>query len=302
MKKVLLTGATGFIGRHCLPLLIVKGYEVHAVSSKKSEEEKDNIFWHQVDLLNFAEISDLISKIKPTHCLHLAWSTEPKKYLNSIENLSWLQASLSLLQEFSKNDGQRFVMAGTCFEYDLRYGYCCEKLTPFAPGTLYGVCKHPLQQILNSFAKQTGLSSAYGLIFFLYGPHEKSERLVPSVIRSLLKREPARCSHGNQIRDFLYVEDVADAFIELLESNITGAINIASGCPISLRDIIYKIADKLDRRDLIQLGALPVREHEPHLILADVSRLKNELGWLPRYDLENGLDKTISWWKTSFLV
>lgn len=301
MKIVLVTGANGFIGRHCLPLLIAKGYEVHAASSRIASNKIDNIYWHHVDLLDLKQTSNLIAEIKPSHLLHLAWYAVPQKYWTSIENLNWVQASLNLLQSFSMNRGQRVVIAGTCAEYDWRYGYCSEQITPFSPATLYGICKYSLQKILDIFAKQFGLSAAWGLIFFLYGPYEHSDRLVPSVILSLLKDHPARCTHGNQIRDLLYVEDVADAFVELLGSDVSGAINIASGCPITLRDIIYKIAEKLDRRDLIQLGALPVSEHEPHLILADVSRLTNELGWLPKYNLEKGLDQTIDWWKNHIL-
>ena len=192
-------------------------------------------------------------------------------------------------------------MAGTCAEYDWQYGYCSEQVTPLAPATLYGTCKHSLQIVLDSFARQTGLSAAWGRIFFLYGPHEHPSRLISSVIVSLLKGEPARCSHGNQIRDFLYVEDVADAFTALLESDITGPVNVASGGPIALRDIIYKIAEKIDREDLIQLGVVPVSSHEPHLLVADVSRLTDEVGWMPKYNLDRGLEQTIAWWR-SYLI
>jgi len=297
MKKVLITGASGFIGRHCLPILLTRGYEVHAADSRGSAENVPDICWHQVDLLNSLEIRRLMGEVRPTHLLHFAWFTTPGEYWTARENLHWVRASLDLLQAFEELGGKRVVMAGTCAEYDWQYGYCSEQVTPLAPATLYGMCKHSLQIVLDSFARQTGLSAAWGRIFFLYGPHEHPSRLISSVIISLLKGEPARCSHGNQIRDFLYVEDVADAFTALLESNVTGPVNVASGCPIALRDIIYKIAEKIDRKDLIQLGVLPVSVHEPHLLVADVSRLTNEVGWLPKYNLDNGLAKTIAWWR-----
>jgi nucleoside-diphosphate-sugar epimerase len=242
-----------------------------------------------------------MGEVQPAHLLHFAWFTTPGEYWTARENLDWVWASLDLLQAFEEHGGKRVVMAGTCAEYDWRYGYCSEQITPLAPATLYGTCKHSLQIVLDTFARQTGLSAAWGRIFFLYGPHEHPSRLISSVIISLLKGEPARCSHGNQIRDFLYVEDVADAFAALLESNVTGPVNVASGCPIALRDIIYKIAEKIDRRDLIQLGVLPVSVHEPHLLLADVGRLTNEVGWLPKYNLDRGLEQTIAWWR-SYLI
>lgn len=301
MKKVLITGATGFIGRHCLPSLLEVGYEVHAVSSKTSRSKLPNVYWHQADLLDTERVSRLIAEVRPTQLLHFAWFTAPGEYWNSLENLRWVRASLDLLQAFASYGGRRVVMAGTCAEYDWQYGYYSEQVTPLVPATLYGACKHSLQIMLEASARQIGLSAAWGRIFFLYGPHEHPDRLVSSVICSLLKGEPARCSHGNQIRDVLYVEDVAEAFVALLESSVLGAVNVASGYPVALRDIIYKIAEKLDRKDLIQLGVLPVSVDEPHLLVADVSRLTNEVGWLPKYNLDKGLEQAIAWWRSCLI-
>lgn len=302
MKKILITGSTGFIGQHCLPLLLERGYEVHAVSSRNSIDKWNNIYWHRVDLLDSEQTSVLIAEVRPTHLLHFAWFTVPGKYLDSFANLHWVRASLNLVETFASYGGERVVIAGTCFEYDWRYGYCSEQCTPFAPASLYGVCKHSLQSILDAFIRQTRLSAAWGRIFFLYGPHEHPNRLVSSVIRALLKGELARCSHGNQIRDFLYVKDVAGAFIALLESNISGAVNVASGHPVTIKDVIMKIAGKLGRKNLIQLGALPVSENEPHLLVADVNQLTQKVGWAPKYDLDRGLDQTIAWWRKHLIA
>jgi len=120
---------------------------------------------------------------------------------------------------------------------------------------------------------------------------------VPSVTQSLLQRKSAKCSSGNQIRDYLYVQDVADAFIQILKSEVQGPINIASGYPILLKEIIYKIADKLNGKDLIRLGALSASQDEPELLIANVKRLKTEVGWSPKYELNHGLDKTIEWYR-----
>lgn len=298
MKRVLLTGATGFIGRHCLSPLMARGYEVHAVSSRPiATGEEGNVHWHQANLLDSLQVAIIMNKVRPSHLLHFAWYTVPGKYWTSVENLRWVQASISLLQEFWQHGGQRVVMAGTCAEYDWLYGYCSESTTPLAQTTLYGICKHSLQLMVSAFAKQQGLSSAWGRIFFLFGPHEHPDRLVAYVIRSLLRGEVARCSHGNQIRDFLYVKDVADAFVALLDSTVSGPVNIASGQPMALRELIYKIAEKLKREDLIRLGAVSTPPDEPPLLVADVRRLYGEVGWRPKYDLDAGLEQTIEWWK-----
>ncbi|MBU1152809.1 NAD(P)-dependent oxidoreductase [bacterium] len=296
MKRVLLTGATGFIGRYCLPLLSARSYEVYAVSSKTPLKNSSDVHWHQANLLDQRQVSDLIAKVQPTHLLHLAWFTNPGEYWSSVENLRWVQAGLDLLLAFVLHGGQRAVFAGTCAEYDWKYGYCSEQLTPLKPVTLYGSCKHALQVMTDALTRQSGFSTAWGRIFYLYGPHEHPNRLISSVIRSILQEKPVRCSHGNQIRDFLYVQDVAGAFVTLLESDVIGPVNIASGHPVTLREIIFKIAEKLNREDLIHLGMIPTPVNDPHLLVADTNRLFNKVGWLPKHDLDRGLEKTILWW------
>jgi nucleoside-diphosphate-sugar epimerase len=297
MKTVLVTGATGFIGRPTLAPLLNSGYEVHAAAIDAPPTASGDVHWHTTDLLDAASVERLIAKLKPSHLLHFAWYAVPGKYWTAPENVRWVQASLEILQAFARHGGQRVVMAGTCAEYDWNHGYCSETVTPLAPATLYGHCKHALQLVLGAFAEQARLSAAWGRVFFLYGPREYPSRLVPSVITSLLRGEPARCSHGNQIRDFLYVDDVAAAFVALLDSPVTGAVNIASGVPMALKDIIYAIADQLQRRDLVRLGAIAASPNEPELLAASVSRLRNEVGWQPQRDLLAGLNLTIDWWK-----
>jgi len=301
MKKVLVTGANGFIGRHTIPLLIEKGFEVHCVDIKLPEVRESYTCWHEVDLMDSEKMMKLLSDIQPTYLLHFAWFAVPGEYWTSTENIRWVQASLSLLQAFANNGGKRVVMAGTCAEYDWDYGYCSEKVTPLRPATLYGVCKHSLQMMLSAFSKQTGLSSAWGRIFFLYGPYEYPKRLVSSVILNLLQNKKAPCSHGNQIRDFLHVEDVASAFVALLESDIMGSVNIASGQPVTLKSVICKIADKLGRCDLVQLGALPEQANDPRVLIADVRRLSDEVKWKPKFELDSGLAQTITWWKETIV-
>lgn len=297
MKRVLLTGATGFIGRHSVPSLLERGYEVHAVSLREAESVSPDAFWHRADLMDSERVSNLMGEVRPTHLLHFAWFVEPGKYLTSLENFRWTRASLDLLQAFARHGGERVVTAGSCIEYDWNYGYCSERLTPLASSTLYGSCKYALQIAQSAFAGQTGISAAWGRVFFLYGPHEHPARLVPSVVNAVLRDEDAPCSHGEQIRDFLHVSDVADAFAALLDSDVLGVVNIASGRPVAVKDVVYKIAGKVGREDRIRLGALLASDNKPPLLVADVGRLRDEVGWTPRYDLDRGLEQTMNWWK-----
>ncbi|HYY41181.1 MAG TPA: NAD(P)-dependent oxidoreductase, partial [Pyrinomonadaceae bacterium] len=240
----------------------------------------------------------LLAEIAPTHLLHLAWYTEPGKYWTATENLAWVRASLELLAAFVRAGGRRVVLAGTCAEYDWTgNGLCDEAQTPLRPATLYGTCKDALRQMLEAYARQTDLSAAWGRIFFLYGPHEYPQRLVAAVVRGLLRRERVPCSQGTQLRDFLYVQDVAEAFVALLESDVQGAVNIASGQGVMLREMVDKIAAELAGRDLVEFGALPNAAGEPARLVAAVKRLREEVGWQPRFTLDEGLARTIAWWR-----
>ncbi|MDF2440048.1 MAG: hypothetical protein JWN98_1032 [Abditibacteriota bacterium] len=318
MNKVLCTGASGFIGRHCLPLLVRAGYHVHAVRSAASStsyaikthalETPESGFcgavqWHTADLLEAHTIEQLLSQTQPTHLLHLAWAPAiPGQFWDTSNNFRWVQASLSLLQSFAAHGGQRVVAAGTCAEYDWELGSRVgtpfrENGTPLRPASVYGTCKHALQLMMSAWAQQNELSQAWGRVFFAYGPHEYPERLVASVIRALLSGEPAPCSHGEQMRDFLHVADIAAAFVALLDSPAQGPVNIASGRAVAVKEIVCEISSILQRPELIQLGARPTPPNEPEFLVAETSRLNLEIGWTPKYDLHSGLEHTINWWK-----
>jgi nucleoside-diphosphate-sugar epimerase len=296
MKRVLLTGATGFIGRHAIALLVDRGFEVHAVSSRQMAVP-EGVHSHRTDLLDSKETASLMAEIRPTHLLHFAWYAEPGKFWRSPENFRWLEASIALLRHFQEAGGQRVVMAGTCAEYDWDYGYCSEAVTPRRPATTYGVCKNALQETLRAYCAEEKLSCAWGRIFFLYGSDEHPARLVSSVITSLLRGEVARCTHGNQLRDFMHVEDVASAFVALLDSAVEGPVNIASGRPAPLREIVLAAADYIGARERVQFGAIPAPENEPPLLVGDNRRLSNEVCWNQQRDLRVGIEQTVDWWQ-----
>jgi nucleoside-diphosphate-sugar epimerase len=297
MKKVLLTGATGFIGHHCLEPLKARGYEVHAVSSKPMKAGANGVHWHQADLLQPGAAKALFAEVKPTHLLHLAWFVVPGKLITAPENFAWVRASMELVQEFAAQGGKRLTVCGSGYEYDWNYGYCSEKLTPAVPNTVYGSCKQALNLLVQSFASQNALSAAWGRVFFLYGPNEHPQRLVSSVILSLLKGDPAKTSHGKQIRDYMHVQDVAEGMVALLDSEVTGSVNVSSGQATTLREIVLTIGRLVGKPELVQLGAIPARANDTPLVVGENLRLLNEVGWRQRYDLESGLQQTIDWWK-----
>lgn len=296
MKKILVTGASGFIGRHCIPFLQKKGYEIFALYRTKFLKDFSHIHWVQADVLNPVHIADIMAKIAPSHMLHLAWDVTPGKFVTALDNLNWVKAGLTLLESFCTNQGKRVVMAGTCFEYDLTNSPLNEQNTPLKPATLYGASKLSLNHVVESYARQMNVSAAWARIFYLYGPHEYPQRFVPSIINGLLKKQIVPCTHCQQVRDFLYVEDVAEGLVELLDSNIEGSLNISSGEGIRLRTMIEQIEDHLHIKDLVHFDAIQANSLEPSHIIGDVERLNRELKWRPRWSLQEGLAKTIHWW------
>lgn len=294
-KKILVTGATGFIGRHCLPALVDKGFEVHAVSSRGAQIP--NLHSHKADLMNPDATAGLLRELAPTHLLHLAWYAEPGLFWSARENLSWVAASLNLYRAFVDNGGQRMVAAGTCAEYDWNYSVLDECETPIIPATLYGVSKAALHSVLARAAKLDNLAFVWGRVFFIYGPGEKPGRLVSDVIRGLLCGKKVETTYGHQRRDFMHVADVAEAFATLCNSDAQGSFNIASGEAKPLRELINTIGDIIGRSDLLMVGARPAPRDEPRCLAATTKRLFHEVGFCPRYDLQSGLRDTIKRWQ-----
>jgi nucleoside-diphosphate-sugar epimerase len=298
MRRVLITGASGFIGWHCLEILTTKGYDVHAVSRRCPPEiTLPRLTWHERNLLLPGCPTDLIAEVQPEYLLHLAWYTVPPKYWEAGENVEWVRASLELFHAFAGNGGSRLVAAGTCAEYGSISGECEENKTPLLPTTLYGVSKHGLERILYFWSLRTGMSSAWGRTFFLYGPHEHPSRVVAYVVNSLLRGEPALCSRGTEDMDFMQVTDAASAFVSLLESEVQGPVNIGSGSPVSLRCVLEEIGRQLGKVDLIRFGTRESK-HVSQAFWANTQRLAKEVGWKPQYDLAGGIRQTIEWWRS----
>jgi nucleoside-diphosphate-sugar epimerase len=287
--RVLVTGSSGFIGRYIVPILVAGGYEVHGVGKNESRNRERSVVHHQADLLDFAESRALVKHVKPQLLIHLAWNATPGKFWTTLENLDWVAASLVLTRAFAEHGGTRAVYAGTCAEYDWSQPLLDEARTPLNPQTIYGGSKDALQKLLTVSSDALGISIAWGRIFFLYGPGEAKGRLIPDVIDALVKGEPALCSSGSQLRDFMHVGDVALALVAILESKAIGPINIASGDCRALRDIVMQIAINLDRADLVRFGARPLQLGEPPELRASTRILNEEVGFRPRRSLESGL-------------
>ena len=167
------------------------------------------------------------------------------------------------------------------------------------PATLYGACKAALHLSTASYFSERGISHSWGHVFYLYGPGEHPSRLVPSVIRTLAKGERFACKHPSDVRDYLHVEDVASAFVAILGSEVEGDVNIASGEPITVGNLVTTVARVMGRPDLVDCDpSIP----EASRIVADNARLRNEAGWKPRFSGGDGLADTVRWCQKSNLA
>ena len=300
MKSVLLTGATGFIGSCAIQPLLEKGYTIHAVTSKSEmPKSSENLIWHQADLLDFEQANDILEKVRPTHLLHFAWYVEHGKFWHATENMDWVGASLNLVKKFNEIGGKRLVICGTLSEYEGREDNPLKEYeSALKPESLYGVTKKALFEMVETYVEKTDLSFAWGRTFFQFGKNEPPNRLFPAVIKAMINDEVAKTSHGNQIRDFMYVEEYGDAFVALLDSDVEGAVNVGSGEERSLKEMILEIAQLFGKDDnQVEFGAFPSSPTEPKRVVADISRLKNEVKWTPTKSFSEGLEETINWWK-----
>lgn len=294
--RVLVTGASGFIGWHATRLLAEKGFEVHASARHRPIDLPEGATFHHNDLLADGATA-LVKAVRPSHLLHFAWNAEAGAFWNAPNNVDWLAASLGLYRAFADAGGKRSVFAGSCAEYDWSKPTLSEHSTPLAPASLYGVCKDALRRAVEKAAAQDGISFAWGRIFWLYGPRERRGRLVSDLIAGLLDGCKVPCSEGSQCRDFMHVEDVASAFVQLLMSDARGPINIGSGKATRVADVIALTAELIGRPELVELGALPSGPNQPPTLVADNQYLKDAVGFSPNYALRDGLSETIEWWK-----
>ncbi|MCP4202326.1 MAG: NAD(P)-dependent oxidoreductase [bacterium] len=305
--RVLVTGAGGFLGRAVVARLLETGWSVEAVTSGGAPEpapRHEALRWHECDLLDEASVERLIPSLGASHLVHLAWAPNRGIY-TSPENFRWVPASARLLEAFFGSGGKRTVFTGSSAEYDWSSGICREGSTPLAGGGAYGAAKRALGELfrglceLHAGGEAREVSGAWARLFFLFGPHEPEGRLVAAVARSLIEGGPVRCSEGTQIRDYMFVADAADALVELLRSDLTGPVNVASGEGVRVRDLVLDLAERVGGGGVerIEWGTAGRGANEAPLVVADAGRLRDELEWQPKIGRSEGLERTVAWWR-----
>jgi len=295
MNRLLITGPTGFIGAHCLRLVEQEATysEIHAVNRSGEVSQNRRVIWHAVDLRRSADAARIIEFVRPTHLFHAAWVATPGVYVNSPENQDWLEAGIALVRAFAEQGGQRFVGIGSSAEYASADIPCEEEKAALRPASLYGECKLALWEAAQAAAREHGMQAAWARLFLPYGPGDPPGRLIPTVLSHLRAHKALSLSHGEQKRDFIYTPDAARMFVRLLNADVTGAFNIGTGEPRSIRSVIEALADRIGGRECLRFGEIPLREGEPPFLVASMRKFHEALGVEPTTPFEEALDAVV---------
>ena len=268
---VLLTGATGFVGRQVLRVLAERAFQVRAVvrdgkQSQLSTNKNIETVVTTPDL--FAETVEWWKKVCTgiDTVIHVAWYAEPGKYLQSAKNLDCLTGTLHLANGAAQAGVRRIVGIGTCSEYELTGGMLPVS-TPLRPLTPYAGAKAAAYMALSQWLPLKVVEFAWCRLFYLHGEGEDKRRLIPYLRARLKAGEFAELTNGNQIRDFLDVCDAGQMIVETALSQVQGPVNICSGIPVSVRQLAEQIADEYGRRDLLKFGVRPDNLFDPPYVV-----------------------------------
>jgi len=265
--RVLVTGATGFVGRHTLKTLMTLGFEVVTPSRQ------------DCDLLDPAQMRAMLDRVRPTHILHCAWQVTHGRFWTAPENLDWVAATLLLARHAAALGVARFVGVGTCAEYDWSDGGPGRRAETDAtrPDTPYGRAKLATATLLGDLFAPAGVSFAWARLFHLFGPGEHPARFVPSIAIPLAEGRPATVRHGGLVRDMIAAVEAGAALAAMVGSDIEGPVNIGSGEGASLAALAGAIAAGRPGLAVENLPALG----QPARMVADIGRLA-ALGVRPR--------------------
>jgi nucleoside-diphosphate-sugar epimerase len=289
--RVLVTGASGFIGQPLVRSLVDSGWTVVAASRTRPEQDPGVADWIEIDLLA-EDPRRLTAAARADVLVHIAWIATPGLYGHSLENLDWLRASAALSAAFLAQGGRRLVGAGTCLEYDRDAG-----AGSTGPRTIYAATKHACRLVFErQIAAMPGASLAWPRIFFLLGSEDHPDRFAPSLARRLVAGETAEISQGLVERDFIDVRDCARAIAGLASARASGAFDIASGHGWRLCDLAKAIAAKAGRPDLLRVNPALDRAGEAPRLVGDPEPLRLATGVLPAYSIDQSITDLLQHW------
>lgn len=275
MKRVVLTGSTGLIGKEAIKPLEDLGFEVFCLTSKNC------------NLFDEVAVQEFFKEVKPQYLLHFAWYTK-EGYLESDLNPKYVEASLNMLKIFKNNGGKRAIFAGTCFEYRFK-DEPLKETDELNPQSLYAKCKCELREKAEKYSEENDISFGWGRIFYVFGRNEHPNRFTSYIINNLKSNKPVEIKYGQLIKDYMYTKDIAAAFVKFLDSEVKGCVNICTGNEISLSYYATMIAEKLEKEDFLEIKNETTSQ--PSKIIGDNTRLIEEVGYTIQYNLKNALEE-----------
>ncbi len=284
--RVVITGASGYLGRSVLPMLVQTAEAILSIGRTLPIVAYDNVEHHTLDLLT-DDIDSQLLQFRPTHLIHLAWIADHGMFWNSPLNAKWVCATQNLVQSFLAAGGGHVSIAGTCAEYLWDSSPCVEGQTLEQPSTIYGLAKLLALRNIQLLCHAQKVDMAWGRVFFPFGRVENSKRLIPQIHHALQTNQKLEI-FGELERDFLFVDDVAAAFVHMAKKSLNGTYNVSSGIPASLSSVAGVLAEQLNRPCDLIISKTTFENSQPSTLIGDNTKLK-ETGWLPQYSLNQGL-------------
>ena len=305
-KKVLITGGGGFVGANAVRAFLAMGKEVHVLEYPgcdlwRLKDIQEKITVHTADIANYEELEPLIQNIKPEVILHFAAYGAYQGTQQDVEKTiqTNLLGTINLVRSCSKVGFRAFVHTGSSSEYGIKDQPMKETDTLEAYN-LYGITKAAATLYCQNAAKKDGLPIVIIRPFAVYGPFEEQTRLIPTLVMSYLKGESPKLSTSDSVRDFVFVEDVVAAYMAAIQ-NIEKAkgeiFNVGTGVQYTIGQAADMVQNIIGSNLKPEYGQIPQAQKEPTHWVADISKAKALLGWQPGYTIEQGLDKTIRWFK-----
>lgn len=302
--KILLTGATGFIGANLARRLLADGHEIHLLVRPPSNwwrlaDVRDRMQVHEGDVLDAEWVRTTLQRIRPTHVAHLAtYGAYPTQTDVTQMARTNVIGTLNLLQAAEAVGVTMFVNTGSSSEYGVKTKPMHED-DALEPTSGYGITKAAATRYC-TLRGLAGLPSVTLRPFSVYGPYEAPSRLFPTAIANVLRDQPVTLANPHVARDFTAVDDVVEGYLAALQAtHLRGeAINLASGQQTTLGDFAAALLKVTDGRATVRWDAATGRANDATTWVGDPSRAKQLLGWQTRTSLETGLRNFFEWMKT----
>jgi len=263
--RVGVTGARGFLGKQIVRELLNRHRPVRCIVRKGGanaglSHDVETVEVGDLFALDSISLQKTLSRIDLL--VHAAWYAEPGHYLQSEKNLECLVGTLRLAAAFAQSGGKKFVGLGSCAEY-ARSDQLLSTRSALKPENLYGACKLSVFQILENYLPARRVDFAWCRLFYLTGEEENDQRLIPYIRKQLSIGEKVSLTGGQQIRDFMDVQEAAKQIVDIALGNQCGAVNVCSGVPVTIRAMAERVADEYGRRDLLRFGERPNNAFDP---------------------------------------